>query len=91
MGKETKMVYVFKARLCTWVICPNASCDTPWDLRWYVGDEWEKSGAYILPVIASDDVAHQATGYSTWDTLPFDRIPSKIEDIGEWQKLKQYP
>jgi len=85
------MVYAYKTKPCTWVICPNVFPDTPWDLRWYIGDDWEKSGAYTQPHIAADDVAHQATGFSNWDMLPFDKIPSAIEDIGEWHKLKQYP
>ena len=85
------MIYAFKTNICTWVICPNDLPSVPWDLRWYIDGDWEKSGAYTRPDIAADDVAHQATGFSEWDLLPFMKIPSEIADIGEWQKLRQYP
>ena len=87
------ITYIYKTKLCTWVIrnhqYPNLA---PLELCWYLPEgEWERSGYYTHANQAADDVFCQATSFSDWDMLNPESIPDKIRDIGNWTQVKSYP
>ena len=81
-----KMVYFYKARLCTWTISPYGD---RWELRWYLPDgSHEISGRYTTPMLAAGDVADGSTGFADWDQLSHGE---GIADISNWGTADRLP
>lgn len=71
-------VYQYKSPVGLFRILPHKD-------RWALWLEDDVSGYYQSPVAAADDVYTQTTGFSEWDRLKLDDIPT---DLSEWEKLQ---